>query len=163
MLYKDTILDIYTKNIMLEQDPEIPPPEPPGEGDIPEDTGMAETPTPNQVPDEGGMGATSGFETPEQEIQTDEYIGKVYELKKIHSRLLSLSSFLEVASDPRLLKLRSFIGEALGLFRVVTSNLDSFKGRIDDVIIVFYKFLKYCYALVLSYYQQKEKENRGEI
>jgi len=140
--------------------PEIPPEEAPPEETIPE-TPEAMEPgmTPGMDPSMAGMGGV-GMGMPEEKEYTDEYIGRVYELKKIFSRLQALSSFLDLATDRKLLKLKSYISSALELFAIVTSNLDSFKDRMDDIIISFYKFLKYAYALLKAYYEKQAEEEK---
>lgn len=96
----------------------------------------------------------------EEESQyTESYIGKMYEMKKIHARLLSLMSFLELTTNKSLIKLRAYVIEALELFRIVTSNLDTYKDKIGEIIIIFYKFLRLSYTIVQAFY---EKENRKE-
>jgi hypothetical protein len=126
--------------------------------DIPEEP-KEETPEKAPTPVPGGMpGEFPSFE--EEPQYTESYIGKMYEMKKIHARLLSLMSFLELTTNKSLIKLRAYVVEALELFRIVTSNLDTYKDKIGEIIVIFYKFLRLSYVIVQAFY---EKENRKEV
>ena len=129
-----------------------------------------ETPNePTQMP-EGGEAAgnipdTPGMEMPgeEEEVPQDpEYIGRVYELKKIYSRLVSIESFLNDASDARLLKLRNYVSSAIELFQTLINNIDAYKDNIDELIVLFYKFLLTVYTLLKKYYEQENEDDKQE-
>lgn len=117
----------------------------------------------------GGMGmpgGNMGMGMPDQEInmpKTDEQIGRIFELKKIYQRLLSLDSYLSFSSDPVLIKLRTFTSDAVELFEVVIANIMKYQDRIDDIIIIYYKFLSLLYNVIKVYYKRKsEKEKNNE-
>jgi len=105
---------------------------------------------------EPGMGI-SGME--EEEPKTPSEIGRIYELKKIYSRLVSIESFLSTTSDLTLLKLRDYISDAVSLFETLASNLGSFKDKLDKIIVLFYEFLDIVYMMVKEYYKIKSTEN----
>jgi len=120
---------------------EEPPPEEdmPPEGDIPpEDPGME---------GEGQLTATE--------------IGRVYELKKIFSRLTSIESYLSDSSDLTLLKLRNYVSQAIEMFEILISNIDSFKDNIDEIILIYYKFIEKVYGLIDKHYKNQEKPYKG--
>lgn len=102
----------------------------------------------------GGMGMP-GEEAP----KTAEEIGRIFELKKIYSRLLAVEQHLSFSSDELLLKLRDFVSQTIELFETLISNIDSFKDQIDEVIVMFYKFLEYVYSIMNRYYKIKEKQD----
>ena len=81
-------------------------------------------------------------------------------MKKIHARLLSLMSFLDLTSNKSLIKLRAYVVEAIELFRIVTANLETYKDKLGEVVVLFYKFLKQAYAIVQFYYEKKNKKER---
>lgn len=96
-----------------------------------------------------------------QPIKTAEQVGKIFELKKIYSRLLAIQSQLSFSSDITLLKLRKFISNAIELFETLISNIDAFQNDIDDIIVMFYEFLEQTYEIMKKYYKiqhQKEKK-----
>ena len=62
-------------------------------------------------------------------------------------------------TDVILLKLRNYISQALDLFITMISNFDLFKDRIDEIIVVYYEFLKNTYDILVNYY---DKKKRGE-
>ena len=116
------------------------------------------------------MGAGGGLPTGVEDIDpmtgqpkmTLEVVGKVYELKKIYSRLLAVQSQLSFSSDVNLLQLRKFITKAIDLFETVISNIGVYKKEIDDIIIMYYKFLEEIYALMKKFYKDKEREEKEQ-
>ena len=104
---------------------------------------------------------TSDTETSEGEddLRDAKNLGRIYELKKIYSRLTSLESYLASESAPVLSKLRSFVSKAIEMFEIIVSNFSSFSERIDEIIIIYYKFLKRIYLTVRSYYKQQTKKS----
>lgn len=104
-----------------------------------------------------GMGMM-GIEK-EEPLETSE-VGRIYELKKIYSRLASIESYLSLSSDTILLKLRNFVSQALDLFETLISNIESYKDDLDDIIVMFYKFLSIVYTLLKQYYEIKKSEEK---
>lgn len=116
-----------------------------------------ENPDPSQL--------TAGQQDPNQEETstywpsfTREEVGRVYELKKIYSRLLSIESQLSFTSNEILLKVRRYISDAIELFETVIYNLDVYKGNLDDIIVMFYDFLREIYEILKKYYIMREKQ-----
>lgn len=85
-------------------------------------------------------------------------IGKVYELKKIYSRLISVESYLSDSSDLILLKLRNYVSQSIELFELLIVNINSFKDQLDEIIIIYYEFIEMVYGLLDRYYKNQEKE-----
>lgn len=141
-----------------EDDPaEVPPgpalpPEPAGADPM---AGMGE-----EMPGAGEMGADmgGGFGV-EEEPKTAGELGRIYELKKIYARLTSIESYLANESDPVLLKIRSLVSQSIELFEVVAANFDSYKEKLDEIIITYYKFLTEVYTNVKD---QFKKQNNGD-
>jgi hypothetical protein len=101
-----------------------------------------------------GMDSMTGMSYP----PTAEQVGRIFELKKIYSRLLSVEQYLSYTSDDYLLKLKSFVSKAIELFEILVFNLDSFKNKLDEFIVMFYKFVQEIYELLDTYYKKKDKE-----
>lgn len=101
----------------------------------------------------------NNIESEEEEFDTGE-IGRIYELKKIFSRLISLESFLSEAGDEILIKLSSYTSEAINLFKLVIDNIDQFIDEIDNIIILFYEFLQISYNLVSKIYNKKYDDDK---
>ena len=95
----------------------------------------------------------------ENNLKDTKNLGRIYELKKIYSRLTSLESYLASESIPILSKLRSFVSKAIEIFETIVSNFSSFSEQIDKIIIIYYKFLKKIYSVVRNYYKQQAKES----
>jgi len=144
-----------------EDEEEVPPEEQteeevPEEG-VPEDMGGEEMP-----PGEGGeMGPDMGMGMPEEEPKDPKELGRVYELKKIYARLVSIESYLSTSSDIEILTLRKYVSQAIEMFKTLAANVDSYKDRVDEIIIVFYKFLKGVYKVLEEYYSKESKENKS--
>jgi hypothetical protein len=107
----------------------------------------------------GGLGAIPGMDAGmgQQDLSSSE-IGRVYELKKIYSRLTSIESYLSSSTDESLLHLRTIVSRAIDLFDLVIINFRQYKEQIDEIIIMFYKFLDITYALLRDYYADEAKE-----
>ncbi len=144
-----------------EEKEEIPTEEEPKE-ESPEE--KEEIPTEEEpVPEESSEEPMSGegrMELGEEEPKNPSEIGRVYELKKIYSRLISIESYLSTSSDITLLNLRNFISQAIDLFETLASNLDSYQDKLNEIIIMFYKFINIVYILLKQYYEKKDKENK---
>lgn len=95
--------------------------------------------------------------------KTAEEVGKIFELKKIYSRLLAIESQLSFSSDIVLLKLRKYISQAIELFETVISNINTFQDNIDDIIVMYYEFLTQVYEIMKKFYKKEydeEKQNK---
>lgn len=108
---------------------------------------------PGMDPMMGGMGG---------EPQTPKDIGRVFELKKIYTRLISIEQYLSFTSDEFLIKLKVYISKAVQLFETLIFNIQIFKDRIDDIIVIYYKFIDTVYTLLKKHYEKKDKENKSE-
>lgn len=166
------VLDLdepYTTHIQLGEQDEKP------EEEIPEETPQEEKPAEKteEVPQEKPERDNIPGEMPAEEMSAEEMpgmgieeepleiseIGRIYELKKIYTRLTSIESYLSLSSDTILLKLRNSVSQALDLFETLISNIDSYKDDLDNIIIMFYKFLDVVYALLKKYYDIKTAED----
>ena len=167
--------DVYTThtpfNEQSKEEEEIPPEE--SEEEVPEEEGeeqqeeVPETEQPGQEgmpPEEGGEmdpndpNAMAGMgEEPPKDPQE---LGKIYELKKIYSRLVSIESYLSNSSDLTLLKLRNHVSQAIELFETLAANIKSYEGKINDIIITFYEFIEMVYKILRIYYDKKRKEDK---
>ncbi|MHA1620746.1 MAG: hypothetical protein ACTSVO_01290, partial [Candidatus Heimdallarchaeaceae archaeon] len=86
-------------------------------------------------------------------------IGRVYEMKKIYSRLTSVEAYLSESTDQNLLELRRNVGKAIDLFEVVITNISKFKEKIDPIIVTFYEFLDQTYSALRKYHIARSKES----
>ena len=109
---------------------------------------------------EDPMAAGMGMDIPGQEDQgptSPKEVGRIYELRKIHSRLVSIESYLSSSTDPKLLKLRNYVSQAIELFDTLVSNITLYKDKTDEIIVMFYSFLKTVYTILSEYYNKKKK------
>ena len=100
----------------------------------------------------------TGMPIPQPEEKSPKDIGRTYELKKIYSRLVAVDSYLSSSSDQILLKLRKYINKSLEMFDTLLSNLGTFKDQIDDIIIIYYKFIDSIYDILRRYYEGKKDD-----
>ncbi len=105
----------------------------------------------------GEMGGLGGFGEEEKQTLTSSEIGKVYELKKIYSRLTSLESHLSSTTDVSLLTMRGMVAQSMDLFETVIVNFEQYKEQINEIIVMFYKFLDLTYEILRSYYKNDAK------
>lgn len=103
-----------------------------------------------------------GTEMVPGEIQDPDYLGKIYELKKIYSRLVSIESFLDSESDPTLLKLRNYVSSSIELFQMLINNIHVFRENIDELIVTYYKFLLEVYSIMKEYYKKENAKLKKE-
>jgi hypothetical protein len=142
-----------------EEEEEAPPEEEPMEepAEVPEEPPMGEEDMPGG---EEGMGGFSGMPGEEETgPETPGEVGRIYELKKIYSRLISIDKHLAESTDSTLLKLRQIVGQSIEVFEVMIANIDLFKEQVDDIIVLYYEFLERIYGLLKKYYSLKKKED----
>ena len=85
---------------------------------------------------------TDPLADPSQLVQVKISLGRIYELKKIYSKLLSISKLLDIRSDIKFAELEVECDEALDMFHIISLNLDKFQPKIDEIIVEFYRFIK---------------------
>lgn len=100
-----------------------------------------------------GMGGIPGMEP--EEPKTAGQLGRIYELKKIYSRLTSIESYLGNESATELLEIRNLVSKAIELFEIVSSNFDSYKDKLDEIIITYYQFIMEVYKEVKNYFEKE--------
>jgi len=114
----------------------------------------------NQGMDQGmGMGMGMGTE---EEPKTAGQLGRIYELKKIYARLTAIELYLASESSKELLQVRGYVSQSIELFEVISANFDSYLEKLDEIIVMFYKFILEVYSIVKDYYK-KEAEDSGDI
>lgn len=99
--------------------------------------------------------AMGGMETPEGP-STPVEVGRIYELKKIYSRLVSVQSYLAGTTDVNLIKLRNYVSNTIDLFRTLISNIKLYSDKLDEIIITFYKVVDNVYKILSKYYKDKD-------
>jgi hypothetical protein len=131
---------------------------PPAEGDEGGigDTGMdAEGNMPGV---EGGEGMEGMPGQQEEEKLTMTQLGRVYELKKIYSRLSAVESFLTRTTDEAILEVRNMVSQSIDLFELVISNFDQYKDTVDEIIVTYYEFLNVVYKSIKEHFAKTSKE-----
>ncbi len=114
-----------------------------------------------QYQDPNMMGGQN-FMPPTGAPQSSEEVGRIYELKKIYSRLVSVESYLSSLFSSKLLKVRDLVVQTISLFETVISNFSLYKSKIDDIIIDFYEFIEKVYLSVANYYKKTSDYKKGE-
>ena len=111
---------------------------------------------------EGGMGGGMGMEQEDPlASKTPSELGRIYELKKIYTRLTTIESYLSESSEPELLRMRLLVSKSIELFEILASNIPVYKPpkapkeRLDEIIVMYYKFLKQVYESVAKYYKSQ--------
>ena len=133
--------------------------EDPGAEQMPADTGGEE----GGIGDMGmdAQGNMPGMMQPGMENMeplTSSQIGRVYELKKIYTRLSSVETMLSRTTDTQMLEVRKLVGRSIDLFEVVISNFPQFKDKVDEIIVTYYEFLDSVYGSLKKYFSEMSKE-----
>jgi hypothetical protein len=134
-------------------------------GDVPDETGDIPGETGGMGGETGGMGSMGdvaggmgmGMGMEPEEPKTAGQLGRIYELKKIYSRLTSIESYLGNESTPELLEIRNLVSKSIELFEIISSNFDSYKEKLDDIIITYYKFILEVYKEVTNYFKKEAR------
>lgn len=159
----------------IEALPAAPPPEgPEADPTATEDTGAADEAGGDFAPEGGdpGMGAGGDVTDPglgdpmagmpgQEEPKDPNDLGRTYEMKKIYSRLVSMNQYLADEQDRRIMKTKQSIAKAIDLFAVIGANPESYKERIDEIIVGYYKFLEAAYKRVRSFYKLEAQRVGG--
>lgn len=96
------------------------------------------------------------------EPKTPKEIGRIFELKKIYSRLISIEQYLSFSSDEFLLKLKVYISKAIQLFETLIFNINSFKDKLDDIIVLYYTFVQTVYTVLKDHYEKNDKKDKND-
>ncbi len=104
----------------------------------------------------GGMGMEDPNAIPKP--TSSEEVGRIIELKKIFSRLISVEAYLTSTFEPELLKVRELVAQATELFTILMANYSLYKDEIDERIISYYKFIEKVYEVLHKYYSEREEE-----
>lgn len=89
----------------------------------------------------GNIDPATGMPSNEPKI-TYSALGRLYHLKKIYNRLLSLNKILIKYPYEEVIPIRKDVREMLELMSLVNNNLKSYKKDIDEIIVNMYAFLK---------------------
>jgi hypothetical protein len=137
-----------------------------GAVDTPEEVGAqaAQPPEMGGIPDET-LQPGLGQPLPEEDVsKSPSDLGRIYELKKIYTRLTVIEAFLTESSDTKLIETRTIVSKAIELFEILASNLSSYKPprapeeTLDEVIVQYYRFLEKIYESVAKYYKSRSRE-----
>jgi len=108
-----------------------------------------------QTPEEEPMDMSMGIDDNKEEDPG--FVGKKFELKKIYIRLITMKEYLSDSMDEELIILRNYVRDALEIFETLMSNINSFKNKIDEIIVNYYKFLVVVYGLMRDFYRRERK------
>jgi hypothetical protein len=143
-----------------------PPPAKGDEEETPPEGGGAEELGAGPEGEEGGameepLDVDQAVGEKKEELTAGE-IGRVFELKKIYSRLVSMEAYLSANVDTDLIDLRNKVSQSINLFEVVISNFNVYKEKIDDIIVSFYKIVKEVYGMIREYYKKEANMMENE-
>ena len=135
--------------------PEEEPPVDPSMQDPSMDPSMQDPSMAGGAPMDPSMAGGAPGMPPMPGPTSDFEVGRIYELKKIYSRLVSMQSYLSGTTDPNLIKLTNYVSNSMDLFRTLISNIALYKDRLDEIIITFYKVVNNVYQILSKYYKDK--------
>jgi hypothetical protein len=105
-----------------------------------------------------GVGGDMGAMGEQEEELSSNQLGRVYELKKIYSRLSSVETFLSRTTDESILEVRKMVAQSIDLFELVISNYKQYKDKVDDIIVTYYEFLDVVYSTLKNHFSKVSKE-----
>jgi len=103
----------------------------------------------------GGMGDPTGMGG-----FTSSEIGRIYELKKVYSRLMTIEAFLDEETNEDMIKLRSYVAKAIDLFETLIANIQAYKDQLDEIIVNYYKFVQQVFSEIRTYYKAKSLKDK---
>lgn len=77
--------------------------------------------------------------------------------------MLALQNYLSTTTDKGILVLRDYVSKAVELFKLIIDNLVKFKDKVDDIIILYYKFIERVYVVLKEYYKDKQEKEPAPI
>ena len=86
-------------------------------------------------------------------------IGRVYEIKQIHFRLIAIRNHLEIFVEKEFDDVKKILTKAITLFELVVNNYNKYEDKIDDIIILYYTFIKDIYDITKKKYKKYTKQN----
>ncbi len=95
----------------------------------------------SNMPPGGDPNMMGGMMPPIPEPLDPSSIGKVYILKKIYSRLVAVHNNLSYMASPKFDEIKKLVAESIEHFQNVIKNFDQFKDKLDEIIILFQRFL----------------------
>lgn len=140
--------------------PEPAAEEMPAEPDMGGDPGMGADPAMGDMSDPG-LGDPSTMMPGEEPPKDPNELGRTYEMKKIYARLVSMNEYLADERSPRIVKTKISIAKAIDLFAIIGANPESYKEKIDEIIVSYYKFLEAAYRKVKAFYRGEVKRVGG--
>lgn len=90
--------------------------------------------------DTGEMGEDPAAGMEEEKLDPVD-LGNMYRLKKVYSRLLSVSDFLDFYTSEHYDELKMCIMDALDIFHTILVNYDSYKDKMPDIIKRYEQFV----------------------
>lgn len=87
-------------------------------------------------------------------------VGKVYILKKLYVKLLSIDGFLKNTRDQNVENIRYLNDEAINMFELIIQNLDSYQDQIDDLIYHYYKFIEKMCKVLQKHFKKQKKDQK---
>jgi len=84
-------------------------------------------------------------------------IGKIYTLKQIYEKLLSIQEILQDHNSEAINKVKDSIDQAIEMFQLVINNKDQYKDKMNDIITKFYRYLEKLVFVINNYFKEKNK------
>lgn len=140
---------------------EDPSAEPDMGDDMGGDPGMGDEGMPGGDMSDPGLGDPTAGMPGEEPPKDPNELGRTYEMKKIYARLVSMNEYLADERSPRIVKTKISIAKAIDLFSIIGANPESYKEKIDEIIVSYYKFLEAAYRRVKAFYRGEVKRVGG--
>ena len=91
-----------------------------------------------------------------------EQIGRVYELKQLYNRLVSIRNHVSIFVEDEFDNIKKILSKAIDLFDLVINNYSQYEDRIDLIIVMYYNLINEIYEEVKTKYKKYSKSNDGK-
>ena len=90
-----------------------------------------------------------------------EQIGRVYELKQLYNRLISIRNHISIFVEDEFDEIKKILSKAIDLFDIVINNYNQYDDKIDDIIVMYYNFISAVYEDVRKKYKKYSKNKNN--
>jgi len=84
-------------------------------------------------------------------------LGRTFEIKHLYHRMLSIRNHLEIFVEEEFDDIKAYLSKGIELFELVIDNYAKYEDKIDDIILLYYEFIKNIYEVTKKKYKAYSK------
>jgi len=96
----------------------------------------------------------------DENLDTDDEIhriGRAYELKRLYNRLIDIQNHLSIFVEDEFDEIKSIVSRAIEIFDIIIMNYKKYENKIDDIILMYYTFIKEVFEVTKRKYKKYSK------